>query len=232
MDKKKYAIEKDAALERRFQPVSVEEPSVEEAIGILSGVAYKYEEHHKVTIMPEAIEAAVKLSDRYINDRNLPDKAIDLIDEAASKLRMSLYEAPEELKNLENELKLKKQQKDSAIDEQDFEKAVIYRDEERALKEKYDTEKNNWHSGINNTDNVVNEEQIAEIVSIWSGIPVTKLTEEEGQRLLNMESVLHKRLIGQNEAVCAVSKSIRRGRVGLKDPKRPMGSFLFLSIRT
>ncbi len=221
-------IEKDAALERRFQPVTVSEPSEEDSVLILKGLRNKYEEHHNVKISDQAIEAAVKLSSRYIADRYLPDKAIDLIDEAASKLRMSLYEAPEELKNLENELKLKKQQKDTAIDEQDFEKAVIYRDEERALKEKYDTEKNNWHSGINSTENIVNEEQIAGIVSIWSGIPVTKLTEEEGQRLLNMESVLHQRLIGQNEAVCAVSKSIRRGRVGLKDPKRPMGSFIFL----
>ena len=221
-------IEKDAALERRFQPVTVSEPTEEDSILILKGLKEKYEEHHKVKISDDAIEAAVKLSSRYIADRYLPDKAIDLIDEAASKLRMSLYEAPEDLKSLENELKRNEQAKNDAIDSQDFETAAKLRDEERALKEKLETEKQRWHEGIEDNTSVVSSEDIADIVSRWSGVPVTKLTEEEGERLLNMENVLHKRLVGQNEAVEAVSKAIRRGRVGLKDPKRPMGSFIFL----
>ncbi len=221
-------IEKDAALERRFQPVTVDEPSEEDSVLILKGLREKYEEHHKVKVSDEAIDAAVKLSARYIADRYLPDKAIDLIDEAASGLRMQLYKTPDSLKQIEAELKDCVERKNAAVDEQDFEKAAKIRDEERALRERLDNEKSVWKSDVNSASSIVTAEDIAVIVSKWSGVPVTQLTEEESQRLLKMEQVLHNRLVGQNEAVEAVAKAIRRGRVGLKDPKRPTGSFLFL----
>ncbi len=221
-------IEKDAALERRFQPVTVDEPSEDDSILILKGLREKYEEHHKVKISDDAIEAAVKLSARYIADRFLPDKAIDLIDEAASGLRMKLYKTPDSLKQIEAELKSCVERKNAAVDEQDFEKAASIRDEERELREKLEAEKSTWKNGVDSAESTVTAEDIAVIVSKWSGVPVTQLTEEESKRLLKMEQVLHNRLVGQNEAVEAVAKAIRRGRVGLKDPKRPTGSFLFL----
>ena len=221
-------IEKDAALERRFQPVTVDEPSNEDAIQILKGIRDKYEAHHKVRITDEAISAAVELSSRYITDRFLPDKAIDLIDEAGSRIRIKNTESPSEIKDLEleiNELSLKK---DSAINEQDFELAARIRDEQREKLEKLNEYKENMSKENSEQDGIVTAEDIAEIVSGWTGVPVSQLTKEESERLLNMEQVLHKRLIGQQEAVAAVSKAIRRGRVGLKDPKRPIGSFIFL----
>ena len=219
-------IEKDSALERRFQPVNVAEPSPEDAVLILKGIRDKYEAHHKVSITDEAIEAAVKLSSRYINDRFLPDKAIDLIDEAASRVRLSAGTAPDDLKQLDEQISAIAAEKDDAINSQEFERAANLRDEEKRLIELRDTQKNDWKN--NQSRGSVTEESIAEIVSSWTGVPVVQLTEEESARLLRLENVLHERLVGQHEAVTAVSKAIRRGRVGLKDPKRPIGSFIFL----
>lgn len=224
---RKY-IEKDSALERRFQPVMVGEPSEEETIEILKGLRDRYEAHHKVKITDEAISAAVKLSSRYIADRFLPDKAIDLIDEAASKVRLKAYTVPNGLKQLEDELSQLQKEKEAAVNEQDFERAAEIRDSEKALREKIEAEKKDWHEKNEHTNGEVTTEDIAEIVSGWTGIPVVQLTEEESERLLKLESILHERIIGQDEAVKAVSKAIRRGRVGLKDPKRPVGSFIFL----
>ena len=219
-------IEKDSALERRFQPVTVNEPSEEDAVLILKGLRDKYEAHHKVAITDEAIEAAVTLSARYINDRFLPDKAIDLIDEAASKIRLSVGAAPDSLKDLEEKISAIAAEKDDAINSQEFERAANLRDEEKRLIELRDTQKNDWKN--NRTTGSVTGETIAEIVSSWTGVPVVQLTEEESERLLKLEGVLHERLVGQHEAVTAIAKAIRRGRVGLKDPKRPIGSFIFL----
>ena len=221
-------IEKDAALERRFQPVMVGEPTQEEAVQILTGLRDKYEAHHKVKITDEAIEAAVKLSVRYIPDRYLPDKAIDLIDEAASKVRLRAFTAPPDLKELENRLKELGEEKQAAVNSQDFERAAHLRDEEKELSAKLEEEKQHWSEKNAHIDGQVTEKEIAEIVSSWTGVPVAQLTEEESKRLLNMEQILHERIVGQDEAVSSIARAIRRGRVGLKDPRRPIGSFIFL----
>ena len=224
---RKY-IEKDAALERRFQPVKVGEPSEEDAIEILKGLRDRYEAHHKVKITDEAIEAAVKLSSRYIADRYLPDKAIDLVDEAASKVRLSALTYPNEIKDLEAELEQLESEKTAAISEQDFERAAQLRDEQKNISEQLEKAKSGWEESTKESDHEVSAEDIAAIVSAWTNIPVVELTREESDRLLNMEKILHERVIGQDEAVSAVSRAIRRGRVGIKDPKRPTGSFIFL----
>ena len=224
---RKY-IEKDAALERRFQPVMVGEPSEEEAIEILRGLRDRYEAHHKVKITDEAIEAAVKLSSRYIADRYLPDKAIDLIDEAASRVRLLAYTAPEDLQELEKQLKELEQEKAAAVNEQDFEHAAKVRDEEKEVKQHLEEQKQLWEEKNAKVSGEVTPDDIAHVVSSWTGVPVVQLTEEESERLLKMEDILHKRIVGQDEAVSSVARAIRRGRVGLKDPKRPVGSFIFL----
>lgn len=221
-------IEKDAALERRFQPVMVDEPSQEEAIEILKGIKDKYEAHHKVKITDEAIESAVKLSTRYIGDRYLPDKAIDLIDEAASRVRLRSYTAPSDLKELEDKKKSVEAEKLSAVNAQEFERAAALRDEERKLDKEIKDKKENWHDMAGKSHDEVTPADIADIVSSWTGVPVTQLSTEESDRLLHMEDELHRRIVGQDEAVEAVSRAIRRGRVGLKDPKKPIGSFIFL----
>ncbi len=228
MEEYRKYIEKDAALERRFQPVTVGEPSQEEAIQILKGLRDRYEAHHKVKITDEAIESAVTLSSRYIADRYLPDKAIDLIDEAASRVRLSSLTYPQEIKELEDNIKNLENEKASAVNEQDFENAAKLRDKQKEETAKLEEMKKNWKDKNANVSGEVKGEDIAEIVSQWTGVPVFQLTEEESQRLLKMEDILHKRVVGQNEAVTAVAKAIRRGRVGLKDPKRPVGSFIFL----
>jgi ATP-dependent Clp protease ATP-binding subunit ClpC len=224
---RKY-IEKDAALERRFQPVTVGEPSQEETLLILRGLRDKYEAHHKVRITNSALEAAVKLSSRYIADRFLPDKAIDLVDEAASRVRLKSVTTPSDLRDLEDKLKKFNEEKESAVKSQDFERAAKMRDEEKTLREKVDLQKKEWQESNVRKVNEVTDEEIADIVSSWTGIPVQKLAQEENEKLLHMEDVLHKRVIGQDEAVSAIARAIRRGRVGLKDPKRPVGSFIFL----
>ena len=224
---RKY-IEKDSALERRFSPVTVGEPTEEETIKILEGLRDKYEAHHNVKITEEAIKAAVDLSIRYINDRFLPDKAIDLMDEAASRVKMRTYTMPDNLKEIEEKIASLDKEKEDAIRLQDFEKAATLRDKEKEQKEKLEKEKKKWQN--KNSKNVLNltEEDIAEVIASWTGIPVNKITQDENEKLKHLEETLHKRVIGQNEAVEAVSKAIRRGRVGLKDPNRPIGSFLFL----
>lgn len=224
---RKY-IEKDAALERRFQPVMVGEPSEEETVQILKGLRDRYEAHHKVKITDEAIEEAVSLSSRYIADRFLPDKAIDLIDEAASRVRLRAYTVPDDLKGLEDKIKKLDAEKAAAVNEQDFERAAKLRDEEKSLKKVLEDGKKKWQDENEKVTGEVTKEDIAYIVSNWSGIPVVQLTQEESDRLLKMESILHERIVGQDEAVSLVSRAIRRGRVGLKDPKRPTGSFIFL----
>ncbi len=224
---RKY-IEKDSALERRFSPVTVGEPSQEETVEILKGIRDKYEAHHNVKITDEAIKASVELSTRYINDRFLPDKAIDLIDEAASKVKMRTYTEPDSLKKLSDKIAQLDKEKEDAIRSQDFEKAASIRDKEKAAKEKLAKEKEKWESKNTKSITTLTEEDIAEVVSSWTGVPVQKLTQSENEKLKNLEETLHKRVIGQNEAVEAVAKAIRRGRVGLKDPNRPIGSFLFL----
>ena len=221
-------IEKDAALERRFQPVMVDEPTEEESIEILKGLRDRYEAHHKVKISDKSIETAVKLSSRYIADRFLPDKAIDLIDEASSRVRLRAYTAPDDLQEIENKIKDLDKEKSAAINAQDFESAAKIRDEEKKLREELDNKKQKWNEKYEKENGEVTEEDIAQIVSSWTGIPVVQLTEEESERLLKMEDILHERIVGQDEAVTAVSRAIRRGRVGLKDPKRPVGSFIFL----
>ncbi len=228
LDEYRKHIEKDAALERRFQPVTVGEPSPEEAVLILKGLRDKYEAHHKVKIIDEAVEAAVKLSVRYISDRYLPDKAIDLVDEAASRVRLKTFSTPPDLREMEEEQKRLEQEKKAAVNEQDFERAASLRDREKELLQKLEEEKQAWQEKNAALHGEVTAEDIAQIVSGWTGVPVVQLTEEEGQRLLKMESILHERLVGQDEAVSAVSRAIRRGRVGLKDPHRPIGSFIFL----
>ena len=228
MEEYRKYIEKDAALERRFQPVTVGEPSQEEAVEILKGLRDRYEAHHKVKITDEAIESAVTLSSRYIADRYLPDKAIDLIDEAASRVRLSSLTYPQEIKELEDKIKKLENEMASAVNEQDFENAAKIRDKQKEASAKLEEMKKSWKDKNANVSGEVKGEDIAEIVSQWTGVPVFQLTEEESQRLLKMEDILHKRVVGQNEAVTAVAKAIRRGRVGLKDPKRPVGSFIFL----
>ena len=224
---RKY-IEKDSALERRFQPVTVEEPSEEEAIAILKGLRGRYEAHHHVTITDAALTAAVKLSARYINDRFMPDKAIDVIDEAASKVRLTAFVEPPEIKELEKEIEKLEDQKEAAIRDEAYEKAGTIKKKQEKKKEKIDKIREKWQKDKDTRKQVVDEEEIADVVSSWTKIPVRKLEEGESQRLKNLESILHERVIGQEEAVTAVAKAIRRGRVGLKDPKRPIGSFLFL----
>ena len=224
---RKY-IEKDAALERRFSPVNVNEPSEKDSMQILKGIRDKYEAHHGVKITDEAIEAAVTMSVRYINDRFLPDKAIDLIDEAASKAKLRTFTEPDSLKELEEKIEEAQKDKEEAVRTQKFEKAATLRDKEKELKEKYEKEQKKWKNKNTKQVTDIAEENIAEVISNWTGIPASKITEDENVRLKNLEKNLHERVIGQNEAVEAVAKAIRRGRVGLKDPKRPIGSFLFL----
>ncbi|MBQ9801528.1 MAG: ATP-dependent Clp protease ATP-binding subunit [Clostridia bacterium] len=221
-------IEKDAALERRFQSVMVGEPTPEEAVLILMGLRDKYEAHHKLKISDEAIKAAVNLSARYISDRYLPDKAIDLVDEAASRLRISAHTSPPDLKATEARLAALATEKEEAVSAQDFERAAQLRDEEKTLRADYDKQMEDWKSGVGDTALTVSENDIADVVTQWTGIPVNSLLEEESERLLNLEKLLKERVIGQDEAVSAVAKAIRRGRMGLKDPKRPIGSFIFL----
>ncbi|NSL52620.1 ATP-dependent protease ATP-binding subunit ClpC [Calidifontibacillus erzurumensis] len=228
LDEYRKYIEKDAALERRFQPIQVGEPTQEEAIQILKGLRDRYEAHHRVTITDEAIEAAVKLSDRYISDRFLPDKAIDLVDEAAAKVRLRSYTAPPNLKVLEQKLEEIRKEKDAAVQSQEFEKAASLRDTEQKLREEVEKTKKEWKEKQGKENSEVTPEDIALVVSAWTGIPVAKLAQAETERLLNMENILHSRVIGQEEAVVAVAKAIRRARAGLKDPKRPIGSFIFL----
>ncbi len=224
---RKY-IEKDAALERRFSPVTVNEPTSEDAIEILKGIRDKYEAHHNVKITDEAIKASVNLSVRYITDRFLPDKAIDLIDEAASRVRMRIYTQPDNLKELEQQIEETKNEKEEAIRIQEFEKAANLRDKEHQLKEKLEKEQGKWKDKNTKKVTEITEEEIAEVIASWTKIPVKKLTQSENEKLKNLEQTLHKRVIGQQEAISAVSKAIRRGRMGLKDPKRPIGSFIFL----
>ncbi|SDZ62280.1 ATP-dependent Clp protease ATP-binding subunit ClpC [Evansella caseinilytica] len=228
LDEYRKYIEKDAALERRFQPIQVDEPTTDESISILRGLRDRYEAHHRVEITDEAIEAAVKLSDRYISDRFLPDKAIDLIDEAASKVRLRSYTAPPNLKEMEQKLEETRKEKDAAVQSQEFEKAASLRDSEQRIREELESMKKEWKEKQGQENSEVTTEDIAQVVASWTGIPVSKLAEEETDRLLRMEEILHSRVIGQEEAVKAVSQAIRRARAGLKDPKRPIGSFIFL----
>ena len=224
---RKY-IEKDAALERRFQPVTVNEPTIEESIEIIRGLRDKYEAHHKLKISDEAIDAAVNLSSRYINDRFLPDKAIDLMDEAASRVRMRSRTMPAEIQTIEKRVNALQSEKESAIQAQDFEQAALLRDREKEQRAELEKARDEWEQKRGGARGCVTAEDIAEVVSGWTGVPVTSLTEDESTRLMKMEEILHKRVVGQDEAVSAVARAIRRGRVGLKDPKRPIGSFLFL----
>lgn len=228
LDEYRKYIEKDAALERRFQPIQVDEPSAEESVQILKGLRDRYEAHHRVSITDDAIEAAVKFSDRYITDRFLPDKAIDLIDEAASKVRLRSYTAPPNLKELEQKLEEVRKEKDAAVQSQEFEKAASLRDTEQRLREQLEDTKRQWKEKQGKENSEVTVEDIANVVSTWTRIPVSKLAQTETDKLLNLENILHDRLIGQEEAVVAVAKAVRRARAGLKDPKRPIGSFIFL----
>ena len=228
IDEYRKHIEKDSALERRFQPIMVEEPSVEDTIKILEGLRDKYEAHHRVKITDEAIKAAAELSSRYITDRFLPDKAIDLIDEAASMIRINSYVAPDELKNLEERLEELSQEKEEAINTQNYEKAAKVRDMERQVKEELENNKVKWHQEKQISSMKVGYDEIAKVVSNWTGVPVTKMTTEESERLLNLEKILHEKVIGQEQAVKAVASAVRRSRVGLKDPKKPVGSFIFV----
>ncbi|KIY22302.1 MULTISPECIES: ATP-dependent protease ATP-binding subunit ClpC [Mesobacillus] len=228
LDEYRKYIEKDAALERRFQPITVNEPTAEESVQILKGLRDRYEAHHRVSITDEAIEAAVKLSDRYISDRFLPDKAIDLIDEAGSKVRLRSYTTPPNLKELEVKLEEVRKEKDASVQSQEFEKAASLRDTEQRLREQLENTKKTWKEKQGKENSEVTVEDIASVVSSWTNIPVSKLAQAETDRLLNLEEILHSRVIGQDEAVKAVSKAVRRARAGLKDPKRPIGSFIFL----
>jgi ATP-dependent Clp protease ATP-binding subunit ClpC len=228
LDEYRKHIEKDAALERRFQPVMVDQPTTEEALAILRGVRDRYEAHHRVKITDEALEAAVRLSDRFISDRFLPDKAIDLIDEASSRVRLQSHTAPPNLKEMEEKLALVRQEKESAVQTEDFEQASKLRDQERELEAQLQEKKKTWENQRMQAEEAVTEDDIAYIVSSWTGIPVNKLAEEEAERLLRLEEILHQRVIGQNEAVRSVARAMRRAHAGLKDPARPIGSFIFL----
>ena len=228
LDEYRKNIEKDAALARRFQPVTVNEPSEEETIAIMKGLRDRYEAHHKVRITDEALEAAVKLSNRYIADRFQPDKAIDLMDEAASRVRIQSFTAPPDVKAQEKKLEGVLREKREAIDKQDYEKAAALRDEEHTLRAEIEEKRAAWEKKKSAAKDTVGEEEIAQVVASWTGIPVKKMTEEESGRLLHLEELLHQRVVGQEEAVSAVSRAIRRARAGLKDPKRPIGSFIFL----
>lgn len=228
LDEYRKNIEKDAALERRFQPVQIDEPSPEDAVEILKGLRDRYEAHHRIKIPDEAIEAAVKLSVRYVTGRFLPDKAIDVIDEACSRVRLSTLTTPPDLKQMEDEITAITAKKEEAVKGQDYENAAKLRDEEKNKREALEARRKEWSEQQTKTHGAVTEDDIAAVISGWTGIPVAQMTEDEGQRLLHLEDTLHQRVIGQNEAVTAVAKAIRRGRVGLRDPKRPIGSFLFL----
>ncbi|MCE5057320.1 ATP-dependent Clp protease ATP-binding subunit [Mammaliicoccus sciuri] len=228
LDEYRKYIEKDAALERRFQPVTVDEPNTEDSIAILKGLRDRYEAHHRINISDEAIEAAVNMSDRYISDRFLPDKAIDLIDEASSKVRLRNYTTPPSLKELESELETVKKEKDAAVHSQEFENAANLRDKQTKLEKQLEDTKNEWKKAQGEKNTCVTAEDIAVVVANWTGIPITKLNETESERLLNLETILHERVIGQNDAVKSISKAVRRAHAGLKDPKRPIGSFIFL----
>ena len=227
LDEYRKHIEKDAALERRFQPVQVDEPSIEDTIQILKGLRDRYEAHHRVSYTDDALKAAANLSDRYINDRFLPDKAVDLLDEAGARMRIKRMTAPDSLREVDDRIAEVRKEKEAAIDAQDFEKAASLRESERKLTEERAAKEKKWRSDDLEDIAEVGEEQIADVLANWTGIPVFKLTESESKRLLNMEGELHKRIIGQDEAVKAVSRSIRRTRAGLKDPNRPSGSFIF-----
>ncbi|HYK95335.1 MAG TPA: ATP-dependent Clp protease ATP-binding subunit [Candidatus Dormibacteraeota bacterium] len=228
LDEYRKYIERDAALERRFQPVMVEEPTLEQTVEILMGIRERYEQHHKVSITDDAVKAAADLSIRYITDRHLPDKAIDLIDEAASRVRLRHSSAPPALREAQRELDRLSKEKDGAINSQDYESAAQLREQEATLREKVDTLRSEWQATIAGDAPTVDEEEIAQVVAMWTGIPVTRIAQEESERLLHMEEALHKRIIGQHEAIETVSKAVRRARAGLKDPKRPIGSFIFL----
>lgn len=228
LDEYRKYIEKDAALERRFQPIQVDEPTLDESVQILQGLRDRYEAHHRVTIPDDSIDSAVRFSDRYITDRFLPDKAIDLIDEAASKVRLRSYTAPPNLKELEQKLEEVRKEKDAAVQSQEFEKAASLRDSEQRLRDELEQTKDEWKEKQGQEDSEVTVEDIASVVSTWTGVPVSKMTKDESERLLALEDTLHNRVIGQDEAVKSISKAIRRARAGLKDPKRPIGSFIFL----
>lgn len=228
LDEYQKHVEKDAALERRFQPVMVDEPSVEETIEILKGLRDRYEAHHRVKIKDEAIEAAARLGDRYISDRFLPDKAIDLMDEAGSRVRLRGLVAPPELKDLEAQIEEVRVEKEAAIKNEQFEQAASLRDDEQKLQEELENKQSEWRSSHGRAEAVVTDEDIASVVAGWTGIPVTDIAEEDAVRLLNLEGVLHERVIGQDEAINAISQAVRRAHAGLKDPKRPIGSFIFL----
>lgn len=228
LDEYRKYIEKDPALERRFQPITVGEPTVEQAVQILLGLRDRYEAHHRTQITDEAVEAAVKMSDRYISDRFLPDKAIDLMDEAASRVRLAAFTAPPDLKSLEEKIEALKSEKEAAVLGQEFEKAAKFRDEEHQLREELAQLRNTWESKRDISQSQVTADDIAQIVASWTGIPVKKLAQEESERLLGLEETLHQRVVGQEDAVKAVSRAVRRARAGLKDPKRPVGSFIFL----
>ncbi|HUI47308.1 MAG TPA: ATP-dependent Clp protease ATP-binding subunit, partial [Acidimicrobiia bacterium] len=228
LDEYRKHLEKDAALERRFQPIKVDEPTVGQTIEILKGLRERYESHHRVSITDQAIVAAANLADRYISDRHLPDKAIDLIDEAGSRLRIRRMQAPPDYRELEDEISKVRKEKEAAIEAQQFERAASLRDREKSLLEERAGKEREWRAEGVDLFNEVNEESIAEVLALWTGIPVYKLTEEETAKLLRMEEELHKRIVGQEDAIKAVSQAIRRTRAGLKDPKRPSGSFIFL----
>jgi ATP-dependent Clp protease ATP-binding subunit ClpC len=228
LDEYRKYIERDAALERRFQPVMVEEPTLEQTIDILMGIRERYEQHHKVTISDEAVRAAADLSSRYITDRHLPDKAIDLIDEAASRVRLRHASAPPALREAQKDLDRITKEKDAAINNQEYEQAATLREAEAVAREATESLRGEWQNSISNDQPTVDEEEIAQVVAMWTGIPVTRIAEEESERLLHMEDALHQRVIGQQEAIEIVSKAVRRARAGLKDPKRPIGSFIFL----
>ena len=228
IDEYRKHVEKDAALERRFQPIMVGEPSVEETIAILDGLRDRYEAHHRVKITDTALESAAKLADRFIPDRFLPDKAIDLIDEASAKVRIGTTIAPPDIRKLEEEFTRIRTEKEAAIKNEEFEQAADLRDKEQKIKEEIDTKKSEWQNKRGMVEATVTDEDIAQVVSAWTGVPVTQLTEEETERLLRLEELLHKRVIGQKEPVISLSRAIRRAHAGLKDPKRPIGSFIFL----
>ena len=228
IDEYRKYIEKDSALERRFQPIMVEEPSVEDSIKILEGLRDRYEAHHGVKISDEAIKAAVELSNRYITDRYLPDKAIDLIDEACSMVRIKSFVVPDGLKDLEEKLEELNQEKEEAINTQNYEKAAKIRDEEKKIKEKLEEEKSRWEKEKQTSNMVIGYDEVAQVVSSWTGVPVSKMTKEESEKLLNLEEILHEKVVGQDQAVSSVANAVRRARVGLKDPKKPIGTFIFV----
>ncbi len=228
LDEYRKYIERDAALERRFQPVMVEEPTLEQTIDILMGIRERYEQHHKVTISDEAVRAAADLSSRYITDRHLPDKAIDLIDEAASRVRLRHSSAPPALREAQKDLDRITKEKDAAINNQEYEQAAALREAEATARESTEALRGEWQNSISGDQPTVDEEEIAQVVAMWTGIPVTRIAQEESERLLHMEDSIHQRVIGQQEAIEIVSKAVRRARAGLKDPKRPIGSFIFL----